>query len=123
MGVSDDDRDESPFDHREDIASVEALPPGAGAGKGAPKAEGAIVNFRAVPDMTAPGLQRVVDCHLARNAALGFDVPEMPDCPLVPKGVTAQVTATATGFAVTIRSEDPKAAEEVLRRARALQPR
>jgi hypothetical protein len=82
--------------------------------------EGAVIVFRATPGMTAEWLQRVVDCHLARNAALGHDVPEMPDCPLVPKGVAATVKATDAGFAVAVRSEDSSTAAEVLRRARSL---
>jgi hypothetical protein len=65
-------------------------------------------------------LQRLVDCHLARNAALGHDVPEMPYCPLVPKGVTASVAPTTTGFAISVRADDTDTANEVLRRARML---
>ena len=121
-GLSDENRDMSPFDHREDIASVEPLTAGtpSASGKSQSVMEGATVTFRAVAGMTAPWLQRVVDCHLARNAALGHDVPEMAYCPLVPKGVTARVTGTDTGFAVAIRSDDPQTAQEILRRARVL---
>jgi hypothetical protein len=53
-------------------------------------------------------------------AALGHDLPEMPYCPLVPKGVTATVTPVGAAFAVAVRSEDPDRANEVLRRARML---
>jgi hypothetical protein len=121
VGLSNDDRDMSPFAHREDVASVEPLYEQVTSGKGPrAKMEGAVVTFRAVPGMTAQWLQRLADCHLARNAALGHDVPEMPYCPLVPKGVTATVTPTATGFAVAIRAEDTETANEVLRRARTL---
>jgi hypothetical protein len=49
--------------------------------------------------MTAEWLQRLTDCHIARNAALGHVAPAMPDCPLVPMGVTARVTSTGGGFA------------------------
>jgi hypothetical protein len=70
--------------------------------------------------MTAQWLQRLVDCHLARNAALGPDVPEMPYCPLVPKGVTATVTPTAAGFSVAVHADESDTASEVLRRARTL---
>jgi hypothetical protein len=52
----------------------------------------AIVMFRARPSMTAEWLQRVVDCHPARNAALGHVVLDLPDCPLVPKGVADEPT-------------------------------
>jgi hypothetical protein len=118
-GLSDDDRDMSPFHHREDIVGVEPLYASTVFGT-TTRVEGAVVTFRAVPGMTAQWLQRVVDCHLSRNAALGHDVPEMAYCPLVPRGVDAKVSATATGFAVTLRSDDADTAAEVLRRSRAL---
>jgi hypothetical protein len=70
--------------------------------------------------MTAPWLQRIVDCHLARNAALGHADTSMPDCPLLPRGVSARVSATDTGFAVAVQSEDSATAADILRRARAL---
>jgi hypothetical protein len=121
VGLADEDRDMSPFAHREDIATVEPLSVGTNTGKVATmRRVGAIVTFRALPGMTAPWLQRVVDCHLARNAALGHESTEMPDCPLVPKGVTAHVRETYTGFAVEIRAEDSATAAEILRRALAL---
>lgn len=121
VGLGDDNRDMSPFGHREDIASVEPLVENVPSGKVQfSKTTGAVITFRARPGMTAQWLQRMVDCHLARNAALGHDVPEMPYCPLVPKNVTARVTATETGFAVAVRSDDSDTAAEVLRRARAL---
>jgi len=123
-GLSERDRDASPFAHRADIASVTPLDqpdrglPSAGGYQSGPVGGGATVTFRALPGMTAPWLQRVMDCHLARNAALGHQVPEMPYCPLVPKGVTATVTPISTGFAVEIRSSDPDTAKEILRRAK-----
>ena len=121
VGISDDDRDTSPFDHRQDIASVEALTVGTTSGKSqSARTEGAIVTFRAVPGMTAQWLQRVVDCHLARNTALGHEVPEMAYCPLVPKGVSARVAGTDSGFSVAIRADDSQTAQEILNRARAL---
>lgn len=130
-GIAAHDRDESPFDHREDIAAVSPIyasegEPGSSAGAGyvsgarGQRLEGANVTFRAVPGMTAQWLQRTVDCHLARNAALGHDVAEMAYCPLVPKGVSAKVSGTTTGFAVALRSDDPNAAREIVRRAQAL---
>lgn len=127
-GISEYDRDESPFLHREDITSVEPLIVPAGSGTTSGKAQytrtvGAVITFRAVPWLTAQWLQRVIDCHLARNAALGHDVPEMSYCPLVPKNVSAKVSETSTGFAVSVRSEDAQTAQEVLRRARALTSR
>lgn len=121
VGITDEDRDMSPFHRKEDIARVEPLT----ITIGPPKAQttrtaGATITFRAVPGMTAQWLQRIVDCHLARNAALGHVVPEMPYCPLVPNGVSAKVSATDNGFAVAVRSDDNATSVEILKRAQAL---
>lgn len=121
-GIAPDDRDISPFEHTEDIASVAPhlrVRPG-GKGGESSTVDGATVTFLAVPGMTAEWLQRVIDCHLARDAALGHDVPEMPNCPLVPRGASATVTSTGTGFAVQILSDEEEAAADVLARARRL---
>ncbi|MBI4817425.1 MAG: hypothetical protein HY791_14280 [Deltaproteobacteria bacterium] len=122
VGIDPDDRDTSPFDHVEDIARVEALVERNGIpGKtGSQRALGAVITFRAVPGLTAEWLQRVVDCHLARNASLGHVVPEMPSCPLVPNGVRARVSSAGDGFAVEVRSDDPTTAGEILSRAEKL---
>lgn len=109
-GIADADRDRSPFAHREDIASVAQLE----------KGKGASITFRAVPGMNAAWLQRLVDCHLARNAAVGHQAPEMPYCPLVPKGATAKVTQSADGLVVEVRDDDPAGAQEIWKRAQAL---
>lgn len=109
-GIADRDRDISPFAHRVDIASVQAM------------ADGAVVTFAVVPGLTADSLRRIVDCHLARNAPLGHQVPEMSWCPLVPNQVAATVmTGADWRLAVTITSSDPDAAREIVRRAQALQ--
>ena len=123
VGIGPDDRDSSPFEHVEDIVSVEPLkeriPGGRLPGE---RMTGAVVVLRAVPGLTGEWLQRLVDCHLARNASLGHVVPEMPDCPLVPKGAEARVTSTGSGFAVAIRSTEDATAKEILARAQRLVP-
>ncbi|MBI3201141.1 MAG: hypothetical protein HYZ29_06315 [Myxococcales bacterium] len=122
-GISEGDRATSPFQHPEDIESVEPFTkPGNQPNLPGEQIKGAVVMFRAVPGMTAKRLQQLVDCHLARNSALGHVVPEMPDCPLVPKGVTATVSASGNGFRVTIRASDPEGAVEVLARTKRLVP-
>lgn len=122
-GIPEADVETSPFEHRADIASVESLIGRELTGKlVAERQVGALVTFRAIPGLTAEWLQRLVDCHLARNAALGHDVPEMPDCPLVPRGVEARVRSTGNGFAVEIRSNNRDIASEILARARRLAP-
>jgi hypothetical protein len=123
-GIEPDDRDISPFEHTEDIISITPLTQQAGSRetRSTERTVGAVVTFRAVPGMTAEWLQRVVDCHLARNASLGHAMPEMPDCPLVPRGAQARVRSTGDGFAVEIRSDDEATAREILERAKRLRP-
>jgi hypothetical protein len=122
-GISDEDRDTSPFNHRDDIQSVSVLTETVKSGKGSTQKEvGATVVFRAVPGMTVEWLQRVVDCHLARAAAVGHDMPEMSYCPLMPKGVKAKVTSVGNGFAVNLSADDAATVAEIEKRAQALAP-
>jgi hypothetical protein len=121
-GIDDDDRDISPFYHREDIASVSPLEEPVRAGKAtATRKKGARVVFRAVPGLTAEWLQREVNCHIARAASMGHSMPEMSYCPLEPKGVVATVSSTGDGFAVDVTSDDDATVAEIWRRAQALQ--
>lgn len=120
-GLAEDDRDISPFYHREDIMSVAPYTETLKAGKGTSQKEvGVTVVFRAVPGMTAEWLQRAVDCHLARAAAMGHEMPEMDYCPLVPKGAKAKVTSAGSGFAINVFAEDAAAVAEIKKRAAAL---
>ncbi len=122
-GINPDDRDMSPFEHIRDIASVEPLTERSGTSKTpSERMVGAIVTFRPVAGMTAEWLQRVVDCHLARNASLGHVVLDMPDCPLVPNGAQARVNSTGSLLAVEIRSDDNETSREILLRAMRLRP-
>lgn len=123
IGVPERDRDQSPFEHREDIVSAEPKYSPYSAKLGGFRPVGAVVVFRAKPGMTAEWLQRVLDCDLARNAATGWQLPEMTFCPLAVKGATATVSSTGRGFGVTIRAEDPAALTEVIKRAQALPAR
>lgn len=118
-GLSELDRDMSPFAHREDIVKVEALAAG-GSPKAPPHSAGALITFRATQGMTAQWLQHIVDCHLARSAAMGYEVPEMTYCPLMTKNTTAKVNAEAAGFSVEVRSDDAGSAKEIFKRAQAL---
>lgn len=124
-GIPEEDRDLSPFAHREDIRSVKPLEEEVRLGKsGSFRVAGAEVVFAAVPGMTSEWLQRVVDCHLARNAALGHEMAamEMRDCPLTPSGAQARVRSVGDGFAVAIRADDEATSKEILRRAESLKP-
>ncbi len=113
VGVSEDDMAESPFAHTADIVAVDVLDAGG-------RPIGARVRFHEVEHLTAPLLQHLVDCHIARDDALGHDVPEMSYCPLVPRGATATVEVIPHGYVVEIRSEDPAGGQEIARRATAL---
>jgi len=125
-GLDDEDRDESPFAHKEDIKSVSRLRGEVQTASGFSPGdwEGATVLFVAVPGLTAPFFQRIIDCHLARNAAIGHDVSskEMDYCPLTLKGAKAIVREQGSGFAVTITSKEPGMPDEIWRRAQLLGP-
>ena len=120
VGIGDTDRDMSPFNHREDIASVAPYFQPPIVKQSTQVLAGAVVTFRATPGMTEQWLHRVVDCHLARNASLGFDIPEMRHCPLAVKGARATTSARTNGFAVTIEADESAAAQEILKRAQGL---
>jgi hypothetical protein len=117
-GVSGEDRDLSPFFHREDIVRVEPLREPQTFGD--PRTLGARVVFRPIPGMTVEFLQHLVDCHIARNAAMGADMPEMDYCPLALPSVTAQVLRVWDGLAIEVRSPKPETALRILARANAL---
>lgn len=127
-GIGEADRVTSPFRHLGDIdpTATEALERGVPHvdGQESMVPSGARVVFRAVPGMTAEWLQRLVECHLARNAAIGHDEASraMPSCPLTLAGVHARVTSVGNGFAVDMTSADgdERTAKEIIRRARAL---
>jgi len=124
-GISEEDRDTSPFYHREDIQSVSPLTTKTQSGKGGviSKEVGSTVVFRAVPGLTAEWLQREVDCHIARSAAGGHNMPEMDYCPLMVKAVKATVSSVGNGFAVDISGEDHATIAEIQKRAQALSVR
>lgn len=111
-GLDPEERDISPFEHTADIVSVTP--------HGGPVPDGATVVFALVPDLSREWLQQAVDWHLARAAALGHEMPEMPNCPLVPKGAKARVDETAAGLAVTVTSDDPRTAADIVARAQHL---
>jgi hypothetical protein len=119
-GIAESDRDQSPFEHRDDIDGVEPLYSPLGQRSGGSRAVGAVVRIRARPGLTAEWLQRVVECHIARNASMGYAMLEMSHCPLMLKGVTATVASTGNGFAVSIRADDVETANEIRPRAEAL---
>ena len=119
-GVPDLDRDMSPFAHREDISSVAPLfRVSRSSSKAAEKRTlvGARIAFMPVRGLTRERLQAVLNCHLARNAVMGHDVPEMDYCPLVPKDVNVQVGSRGDQFTADVESRNPTSAAEILERA------
>ena len=81
---------------------------------------GAAVTFRAVPMLTAEWLQHEVNCHLARAAAVGFEMPEMSYCPLMLKGAKATVSSAGDTFVVQVVSDDAETAKQIQSRAQSL---
>lgn len=122
--VSEPDRRISPFRGQRDTRRVDELGPSSAPGPlGSPA--GAAIELASAPGLTVETLQRTVDCHLARNAALGWSETELGDCPLNVKGATAKVRAAGGaggGLVVEVTSTDPAAAIEIVKRARALLP-
>lgn len=117
-GLTEADRDVSPFVHRDDIASVSALSrPGETSDAGTRL--GATIRFRAVEGLTLRWLQQAVRCHLARSAALGHPA-EFGYCPLAVNGARAEASSTASGLQVEVWANDATTGAEIRRRAQEL---
>ncbi|HEY0715583.1 MAG TPA: hypothetical protein VGF45_23075 [Polyangia bacterium] len=117
--VSMADEDMSPFLRQRDILAVEEIGRSGGRGPlGQPA--GAAITFGEVRDLTAQNLQRIVDCHLARNAALGWDQSVNIACPLNVKGAAANVRTIGGRLVVEVTAVDAAAALEIIKRAQAL---
>lgn len=117
-GLRAEERDTSPFVRGTDVQSVRQLREVTIVGKARMiRDSGATVVFRPTPGLTAEWLQRIIACHLARSAAGGHDMPEMPYCPLVPRGAQARVRSLGDGFAVDVYADDADTAAEIWRRA------
>ena len=121
-GVPLADREVSPFRHRDDIRYAERLT-GLGARYRGNVTLGARIVFQRVPGMSVASLQRVIDCHLARNAVLGpYAANKDAGCPLTLRGVQAVVSSAGTDIAVEIRAEREVVARQIWRRALQLAP-
>lgn len=101
-----------PFFNREEITRVSVV--------AAPSADGtplgATAFLRPSKGLTRDGLERLVDCHLARNVSQGLDAAQMESCPLVLPGVQAEVGNGPRGLSVTVTSADPAIAREIVTR-------
>ncbi len=120
VGVAEADRDISPFLHSKDILGAEMLDPADTENQSTVPV--VRVTFRTVPGLDQQALSRIVGCHLARNAALGHDVPEMDFCPLVPRGVEASVGKVGDQLFVAIAAHE-SSLDEVQRRVATLAER
>jgi len=119
VGISEDDRDISPFEHAGDIVSVDPLMESTSA-NAPPRMAGAIVVFRPVAGLSVRRMQRLLDCHLARNGELGYPPAETLGCPLAMKGVEARAATAPLGVVVVIRAADDVTSKEILNRAQQL---
>lgn len=113
------DRDLSPLLRQRDIERIEEIGHSGGrAPLGQPA--GAAIIYAAVPGLTAKVLQHIADCHLARNAALGFEQRADYNDPLNVRGAQAKVRTIGEQLALEVTSTDAAAALEIVKRARAL---
>lgn len=117
-GIAEADIADSPFAHKADIVQVEVIQ--GSFADGTVRPVGARVRFHQIEHLSGAALQHLIDCHIARNDAMGHDVPEMSYCPLVPRGAWATVEVIPHGYIVEIRSDDAAGAREIARRATAL---
>jgi len=121
-GLDQEERDVSPFYHRDDIVSARVLNEKARTGKGTlMRRAGARVQFRPVPGLTAARLRLQIDCQIARAAAVGHSMPETSYCPLSLGEIEVEVFVMGNGFTVDIKAEDAQTAEEIVRRVYALE--
>lgn len=106
-GIPERHRDISPFFHAADITGVELDDDGP-----------FVVHFAAIPSTSPAQFRALVECHLARNAALGWDDEGMEYCPLAVPHVSAVVTESSAGIDVALDVEDEAARRELEARVR-----
>ena len=85
-----------------------------------PPGEGALIVIAAQPFVTAVWLEQAIECHVARNAASGHAGASRS--PLDVDGARFGVTSASGTLIVAVTTDDPRAAREILTRARALAP-
>jgi hypothetical protein len=111
--VPERDRDISPFFHRDDIVAI---------GMPEKDADPFVVEFT-VANTSVEQFSDLIDCHLARNASLGFEMPEMDYCPLAVPNVKAEVSSSGDRIRVELRGSDPQARAGLRERLTASQQR
>jgi hypothetical protein len=103
----------SPFDHREDLAAVQAELEG-------DRLRGARIRFKPVAGLTAEWMRQTLACHQAMARSMGFEPTHLSSCPSVVLGAHAEVSETPRGVEVVIRAVDADAALVIYARAEAL---
>lgn len=99
--------DHSPFFHGQDISTVEAI-----AADGEPR--GVRVQFEKVPGLNLEFMERSVQCHQARAAAMGYSTTFMPHCPLALQHISVTSEVGDSGqIVVTFRSDRSEVAAAV----------
>jgi hypothetical protein len=118
--ISDDARDQGPFERRDWIMGVEEVRDRVFP-KQTPQPFGIAVYLRATPGMTEQWIGRVIQCHLAHHAVVGTTaVNEW--CPLLVDKTKIAVSSTPVGFRVQITSADIAIARAVIAKGQALSP-
>jgi hypothetical protein len=112
-GLPPEELEHSPFDHREDLAGVEAE-------LDSDRLRGARIRFSRVPGLTAAWLRRALACHQAMAAATGYDPTHLATCPSTVAGADTTVIDDPGGLIVVVRAADPAAALTIYARAEAL---
>ena len=116
VGIPERDRDVSPFFHVHDVEKVELVAEDAASAT-------YLISFSEVAGLNASAMQKLLDCHLARNAVLGHEVAEMEYCPLVPRDVEATVEPSESGLRVRIEVRGETSVAAVRDRVRQLEAR
>lgn len=116
VGIPERDRDVSPFFHVNHVEKVERIAEDDASAT-------YLVSFSKVAGLDAAAMQRLLDCHLARNAVLGHDVTDMDYCPLVPRDVEATAETSESGLRVRIEVHGETSVTAVRDRVRQLEAR
>ncbi len=119
-GMAERDRDLSAFFRRGDIESFSALYEPSG--RTGTALRGSVLVMRPAPGVTPEWLQRNIECHIARSAALGHGLEQMSKCPFALNGASVEVRSGGDKFLVYVRGSDPATAAEIWRRTQTLQP-
>lgn len=104
-GIPEREREHSPFAHRSAIASVTPVP------------HGVSIAFKPVNGLSAAWMERAIQCHQARFAALGNPSDYLPGDPTLVPG--AHVSVTGSGKVLTVLIETPDADSSALALQRA----